>query len=158
MTNASVPYEEIYRAAAHEVGHAMISAEVGVHVYYVGIHRDGSGLAESEVPRSPIADLKLTFGGYIAEAMAEGEVPTFKGMTMLASNEDDLMDVGRILQDKRMKPEIALPKAFEAVVKFFSMPANFYRMTRLAKKLAKTRYLDGHYFNPRKVIPDAEGV
>lgn len=149
MVNASVPYEEIYRAAAHEIGHGMMSAEVGVNVYYVGIHRDGSGLAESDVPTSPIADLKLTLAGYIAEAIVEKEVPTFKGMTMLASNEDDLLDVGRILQDKRIKPEIALPKAFEAVVRFFSMPANYNRLKYLTKKLARTRYLPGVYFNPR---------
>ena len=154
MPNASVPYEEIYRAAAHEVGHAMVSAANGVQVYYVVIKRDGSGLSETDIPRSPIVDLKLTLAGYIAEAIAEGEVPTFKGMTMLASNEDDLMDVGNILQDKRIKPEIALPKAFEAVVAFFQMPANYYRMKNLAKKLAKTRYLGGTYFNSRRSKAD----
>ena len=156
MPNSGVPYEEVYRASAHEVGHAMVAAEFGVQVYYVLVHRDGSGLSETDVPHSPIVDLKLTLGGYIAEAMAENEVPTFKGMTMLASNEDDLEDVGRILMDKRIKPEIALPKAFEAVVKFFSMPANFYRMKKLAKQLAKTRYLGGTYFNSRKVKTDGE--
>lgn len=156
MPNSGVPYEEIFRAAAHEVGHAMVAANFGVQVYYVNIHRDGSGLSETDVPSSPIVDLKLTLGGYIAEAIAEGEVPTFKAMTMLASNEDDLMDVGRILQDKRVKPEIALPKAFEAVVNFFAMPANYYRMMKLAKQLAKTRYLGGTYFNPRKVKPNVK--
>jgi len=154
MPNASVPYDELLRASAHETGHAMMSAALGVNVYYVVVKRDGSGLSETDVPMSPIADLKLTLAGYIAEAIFEGEVPTFKGMTLLASNEDDLMDVGRILQDKRIKPEIALPKAFEAVVNFFQMPANYYRMKNLAKKLAKTRYLGGTYFNPRRSKAD----
>ena len=150
MPNSGVPYEEIYRAAAHEVGHAMVSAALGVPVYYVLIHRDGSGISETDVPRSPIADLKLTLGGYFAEAVAEGEVPTFKGMTMLVSNEDDLEDVGRILQDGRINPEVALPKAVEWVDEFFRMPANYQRLKYLAKKLAKTRYLGGTYFNPRR--------
>lgn len=150
MANSSVPYEEIYRAAAHEVGHAMVSAALGVQVYYVTIKRDGSGLSETDVPRSPVVDLRLTLGGYFAEAVAEGEVPTFKGMTMLASNEDDLEDIGRILQDKRIKPEVALPKAVEWVDNFFRMPANYQRLKRLATKLAKTRYLGGVYFNPRR--------
>jgi hypothetical protein len=150
MPNASVPYDEIYRASAHEAGHAMVAAAFGVHVYYVVVKRDGSGLSETEVPTSPIVDLKLTLGGYIAEALAEGEVPTFNALTMLASNEDDLMDVGRILQDGRIRADIALPKAFEFVVKFFQMPGNYYRLKHLAKKLAKTRYLDGVYFNPRR--------
>jgi len=149
MPNPAADKAEIMRAAAHEISHAMISAELGANVYYVVIHRDGSGISETDVPRSPIVDLKLTLAGYIGEAIFEGEVPTFEGMAANVSNEDDLMDVGRILNDKRINPEIALPKAFQWVVDYFAMPHNLYRMKHLAKKLARTKYLGGVYFNRR---------
>jgi hypothetical protein len=147
MANPNVPYEEIYRAAAHEAGHALISAANGIQVYYVLVKRDGSGLSETDIPRSPIVDLKLTLGGYIAEALVVGEVPTFKAMAMAVSNEDDLMDVGRILQDGRIRADIALPKAFEHVVNYLSIPSVRARLIYLAKKIARTRYLSGYYFN-----------
>ncbi len=149
MPNPAADKAEIMRAAAHEVGHAMISAELGANVYYVVIHRDGSGISETDVPRSPIVDLKLTLAGYIAEAIFEHEEPTFEGMVGMISNEDDVADVERILGDGRIKAEIALPKAFQYVVDYFSMPQNLYRLRHLAAKLAKTKYMGGYHFNRR---------
>lgn len=147
MANPGAPYEEILRACFHEVGHAMVSAHNGIHVYYTIVHRDGSGISDTDCPRSPIVDLRLTLGGYIAEALSEGEDPTFEAMSMAASNEDDLADIERIVADGRIKPEIAIPKAFEHVKSYFAIPSQRFRLNYLAHKMSRTRYLAGAYYN-----------
>jgi len=150
MANPSVDYEEILRASYHEVGHAMVTAHSDVPVYFVLVHRDGSGISETDVPRSPIVDLRLTLAGYIAEAISEGEVPTIEAMAMAASNEDDLADVERIVADGRIRADIAIPKAFEFVTSFFAIPSRRFRLNYLAHKLARTRYLGAAYFNKER--------
>jgi hypothetical protein len=146
MSNPAAPYEEILRAAAHEAGHGMISAHQGNKVYFAVVHRDGSGITDMDCPSSLIVDLRISLAGYIAEALMEGKVPTFKQMTMMATNEDDLNSVGEVAMDRRVRAEIAIPKAFEYVLSYFQIPSRRRRLEHLAHKMARTRYLAGAYF------------
>jgi hypothetical protein len=146
MSNPAAPYEEILRASAHEAGHGMISGHQGIKVYFAMVHRDGSGITDMEWPVSPIEDLRITVAGYIAEAIMEGEVPTFEQMTNQASNEDDLSSLGDVAMDKRVNMEKAIPEAFEYVLSYFAIPSRRRRLEHLAHKMARTRYLAGAYF------------
>jgi hypothetical protein len=147
MANPAAPYEEIYRAAAHEAGHGMISAHLGIYVYFAAVHRDGSGITDMDCPSGPIDDLRITVAGYITEALLEGEVPTYEGMTLLVSNEDDLGDVENIMVDGRINHERAIQDAFDFVISYFEIPSRRARLEHIAHKLTRTRYLVGAYFN-----------
>ena len=137
---------DMLKAAQHEVGHAMMAQSMGLHVYAVIIRRDGSGYCDVDIPASPIRNLRITIAGYVAERVLGGYKPSYKAMRRDRSQSDDVEDVEAVLQDGRVKPDIAVPAAFEYVTKFFQEPANKARLQRTAKRLTRTRVLLGRAF------------
>jgi hypothetical protein len=138
--------KEIELAAIHECGHGLVTESFGLRIYQIAITRDAGGFCESDLPLSPIKDLKITLAGYVAECLMRGEVPSFEAMRVDITCEDDVDEVDYLLSDGRINAERALPLAMQSVHNYLTIPSVERRLRRLAARLVRTRRLDGRIF------------
>jgi hypothetical protein len=137
---------EIQLAAIHECGHCLVTESFGLRVYQVAITRDAGGFCESDLPLSPIKDLKITLAGYVAECILRGDIPSFESMRGDITCEDDVDEVDYLLSDGRVNAQRALPLAMQSVYNYLTIPSVERRLRTLAERLTRTRRLDGHIF------------
>ena len=132
---------EMLAAARHEAAHAMMAHSMGQHIYGVTIRRDGSGYCDVDIPSSPVKNLRITIAGYVGERVLGGHKPSYKAMKRDPTQVDDVHDVETVLQDGRVRADVALPAAFKYVTEFFQDPANRKKLQRISKRLVRTRVL-----------------
>jgi hypothetical protein len=139
--------EEVELAAIHEVGHSLVTESFGLRIYQVVVTRDAGGFCESDLPISPIKDIKITLAGYVAECIWKGEQPSFEAMRGDISCEDDVDEVDYLSLDGRVSAKRAIALAMQADYNYLTIPSVERKLRRLAARLVRTRRLDGRIFN-----------
>jgi hypothetical protein len=133
----------MFEAAYHEVAHCLVANEVGMQVFGATVYRDGGGVSDLGACPGPVADLRVTVAGYVAEAMLEGREPTWEDMQKYEANELDVDYINKVIESGVVRAEIAIPSAMRFAVWVLSLPKNAKRHTKLALTLARRRYLWG---------------
>jgi hypothetical protein len=109
--------EEVELAAIHECGHCLVTESFGLRIYQVVVTRDAGGFCESDLPLSPIKDMKITMAGYVAECIWKGVEPSYQAMCEDFSCEDDVDEVTYLSLDGRVNAKRAIALSMQSVHK-----------------------------------------
>ena len=137
------PTNDLLKAAYHELGHAFVAHELGVHVASIYISRDGGGMCDMGMCNSVYDDLRITVAGYVAECLATGREPTSADMREDVTMDEDVKVINNIGGSGRVKIWVALPDAIKYCKYVLTKPENIRRLDALAPILLRRKYLNG---------------
>jgi hypothetical protein len=125
----------------------MMCSHLGVHVYHTYVNRAGFGFCVNRIQSSKVKELRFTVSGYVAERMHSGRDVSIEDFLTSPEMQDDARDALKLLEDRRLKGNVALQKALEYNMEYFL--ANWRRLMVGAERLNRMRVVPGRYYNGR---------